>query len=44
MPSFQELYQIADHLPKLAPGHRLRVPFLFKLLYSEEPVPYFDLI
>jgi len=32
-----------DHLPKLSPGHQLRVPLLFKLIRGEIPTPYFDL-
>lgn len=30
------------NLPELAPGHHLRVPFLFKLMRGEIAVPYFD--
>ncbi len=29
-------------LPLLSPGHHLRVPFVFKLLRGECPIPYFD--
>lgn len=29
-------------LPPLSPGHHLRVPFVFKQLRGEEPVPFFD--
>lgn len=32
-----------DDLPPLSPGHHLRVPFVFKQLRGEAPVPYFDL-
>lgn len=32
----------ADELPSLSAGHHLRVPFLFRLLRGEVPVPYFD--
>ncbi len=35
-------YFAEDDLPSLSPGHRLRVPFLFKLLRGEIPTPYFD--
>jgi ADP-ribose pyrophosphatase YjhB (NUDIX family) len=31
-----------DALPPLSPGHHTRVPFLFKLLRREAPVPYID--
>lgn len=31
-----------DDLPSLSPGHHLRVPFVFKLLRGEVPVPYLD--
>ena len=31
-----------DNLPPLSPGHHLRVPFVFKQLRGEAPVPYFD--
>jgi len=30
------------NLPPLSPGHHLRVPFIFKQLRGEAPVPYFD--
>ena len=29
-------------LPPLSPGHHLRVPFVFKQLRGERPIPYFD--
>ena len=29
-------------LPQLSPGHDRRVPFVFRLLRDEVPVPYFD--
>jgi hypothetical protein len=32
----------ADHLPELAPGHHLRVLFLFKIAQGELAVPYYD--
>jgi 8-oxo-dGTP pyrophosphatase MutT (NUDIX family) len=33
----------AEHeLPPLSPGHHLRVPFVFRQLRGEAPVPYFD--
>jgi len=32
-----------DDLPPPSPGHHLRVPFVFKQLRGEAPVPYFDL-
>ncbi len=31
-----------DHLPELSVGHDLRVPFAFKLLRGEVPLPFFD--
>jgi len=31
-----------DSLPTLSQGHHLRVPFVFKQLRGEAPVPYFD--
>lgn len=31
-----------DELPGLSPGHRLRVPFVFRLLRGEVAAPYFD--
>ena len=31
-----------DDLPPLSPGHHLRVPFVFRQLRGEAPVPYFD--
>ncbi len=31
-----------DALPDLSPGHRLRVPAVFKLLRGDMPIPYFD--
>ncbi len=31
-----------DRLPPLSPGHLTRVPFLFKLLRGDAPVPYLD--
>ena len=32
-----------ENLPPLSPGHHHRVPFLFKILRGEVPVPYFDM-
>lgn len=29
-------------LPPLSPGHHLRVPFVFKQLRGDAPIPYFD--
>jgi 8-oxo-dGTP pyrophosphatase MutT (NUDIX family) len=31
-----------EDLPTLSPGHHLRVPFVFKQLRGDAPVPYFD--
>ena len=31
-----------DALPDLSPGHRFRVPAVFKLVRGDLPVPYFD--
>lgn len=31
-----------DELPPLSPGHHLRVPFVFKQLRGDAPIPYFD--
>ncbi len=31
-----------DRLTLLSPGHHLRVPFVFKQMRGEAPVPYFD--
>ena len=31
-----------EALPDLSPGHRLRVPAVFKLVRGDLPVPYFD--
>jgi ADP-ribose pyrophosphatase YjhB (NUDIX family) len=36
-------YFAEDNLPPLSPGHHLRVPFVFKQLRGEAPLPYFDL-
>ncbi len=30
------------HLPPLSQGHHLRVPFVFKMLRGEVPIPFFD--
>ncbi|MBP6015780.1 MAG: NUDIX hydrolase N-terminal domain-containing protein [Candidatus Promineofilum sp.] len=35
-------YFAADELPSLSPGHHLRVPFVFRQLRGEAPLPYFD--
>lgn len=32
-----------DNLPELAPGHALRVPFLFRLVRGEMRAPHFDI-
>jgi ADP-ribose pyrophosphatase YjhB (NUDIX family) len=32
-----------NDLPELSPGHRHRVPLLFKIIRGEIPVPYFDM-
>lgn len=33
-----------DNLPSLSPGHHLRVPFIFRQIRGEVPIPYFDLV
>jgi len=35
-------YFSEDKLPPLSSGHHLRVPYLFKQLCGEVPIPYFD--
>lgn len=35
-------YFAEDELPRLSPGHHLRVPFVFKQLRGEQPIPFFD--
>ncbi len=35
-------YFSEDKLPLLSPGHHLRVPYYFKQLRGEVPIPYFD--
>ena len=35
-------YFSEDELPPLSPGHHLRVPFVFKQLRGETPIPFFD--
>jgi 8-oxo-dGTP pyrophosphatase MutT (NUDIX family) len=35
-------YFAEDELPSLSPGHHLRVPFIFKQLRGEMPIPFFD--
>ncbi len=35
-------YFAEDELPPLSPGHHLRVPFVFKQLHGEAPIPFFD--
>jgi 8-oxo-dGTP pyrophosphatase MutT (NUDIX family) len=35
-------YFAEDELPPLSPGHHLRVPFVFKQLRGEMPIPFFD--
>ena len=40
---FGAAYFAEDNLPPLSPGHHLRVPFVFKQLRGEAPIPYFDL-
>jgi 8-oxo-dGTP pyrophosphatase MutT (NUDIX family) len=35
-------YFAEDELPPLSPGHHLRVPFVFKQLRGEQPIPFFD--
>jgi ADP-ribose pyrophosphatase YjhB (NUDIX family) len=40
---FGAAYFAEDNLPPLSPGHHLRVPFVFKQLRGEAPLPYFDL-
>ena len=35
-------YFAEDELPPLSPGHHLRVPFVFKQLRGEAPIPFFD--
>ena len=32
-----------NHLPALSPGHKYRVPLLFKIIRGEFPAPYFDI-
>lgn len=39
---FGAAYFAEDSLPPLSPGHHLRVPFVFKQLRGEAPLPYFD--
>ena len=36
-------YFCEDELPPLSSGHHLRVPFYFKQIRGETPIPYFDL-
>ena len=31
-----------DELPDLSPGHHMRVPFVFRQLRGEAPIPFFD--
>ena len=31
-----------NELPSLSPGHHLRVPYVFKQLRGEKPIPFFD--
>jgi ADP-ribose pyrophosphatase YjhB (NUDIX family) len=40
---FGAAYFAEDNLPPLSPGHYRRVPFVFKQLRGEAPIPYFDL-
>ncbi len=35
-------YFAEEELPQLSPGHHLRVPFVFKQLRGEAPIPFFD--
>ena len=35
-------YFAEEELPPLSPGHHLRVPFVFKQLRGEAPIPFFD--
>jgi len=31
-----------SNLPPLSQGHHLRIPFVFKILHGQVPIPYFD--
>ena len=35
-------YFAGDNLPPLSSGHHLRVPFFFKQLHGDAPIPFFD--
>jgi ADP-ribose pyrophosphatase YjhB (NUDIX family) len=39
---FDAAYFEEDNLPLLSPGHHRRVPYVFKQLRGEVPIPYFD--
>jgi ADP-ribose pyrophosphatase YjhB (NUDIX family) len=36
-------YFSEDNLPELSLGHRLRTPYLFRIMRGEVPVPHFDI-